>query len=157
MPDQSRYILYVDMDGVLCDLAEGYRHARTTHPEVAFPQSIPGLFENLQPVRGAIEAVNTLRNHFEIYVLTAPSTRNPRSYMEKRVWVEKHFDYALAKRLILCPDKGLMKGDYLIDDHLEGKGQDRFDGEVLHFASTKFPDWTAILHYLLGPKTTRSP
>lgn len=74
--------------------------------------------------------------------------KNPHSYMEKRIWVEKHFDYELAQRLILCGNKGLLRGDYLIDDHVKGKGQDSFEGEVIHFGTQKFPDWYSVREYL---------
>jgi len=41
-------------------------------------------------------------------------------------------------------------GDYLIDDHASGRGQEDFQGELIHFGSEKFPDWKVILNYLLG-------
>ena len=65
------------------------------NPSVLFPQSLPGFFKNLEPYDCAIESVNFLRNHkkLDIYILTAPSTRNPLSYLEKRIWIEEKFDY----------------------------------------------------------------
>jgi hypothetical protein len=37
---------------------------------IHYPQSIPGFFENLQPIPGAIDAVNVLRSseQFDVYV-----------------------------------------------------------------------------------------
>jgi 5'(3')-deoxyribonucleotidase len=54
----------------------------------------------------------------------------------------------MYKRKQLCGDKSLLKGDYLIDD--EGNaGQDRFEGEWLHFGKgNKYPDWKSIMKYL---------
>jgi hypothetical protein len=142
--------VFVDMDGVLCDIAAAYMDAARTHPDVAFPQSIPGLFASLRPMSGAVEAVTQLRSdpRFDVWILSAPSTRNPACYSEKRVWVEKMFDYPLAKRLILCSDKSLLRGDVLIDDNVSGKGQDRFEGELVHFGSARFPTWDSVLEYL---------
>lgn len=140
-------IVHIDMDGVLCDLVGGYRRAREERPDIRYPQSLPGLFESLAPIPGAIDAVNRLRREFDVWVLTAPSTRNPLSYTEKRVWIEKHFDYPFTKKLIISPDKGLVKGDYLIDDFVSGKGQERFEGELIQFGSKRFPDWNAVLQY----------
>lgn len=48
--------------------------------------------------------------------------------------------------MILSPDKGLLKGDFLIDDHIDGKGQERFEGRLIQFGSGEFPDWAAVLH-----------
>lgn len=120
------------MDDTICDFLGRYHEFRKAKPEIDFPQSIPGFFENLEPIEGAIESVNALRqsNDFEVYILTAPSTRNPLSYTEKRLWVERHFDYAMVKRLILSPDKSLLRGDVLIDDYAAGKGQDQFEGSL---------------------------
>jgi 5'-nucleotidase len=142
--------VFIDMDGVLCDIAAAYREAARTHPDVAFPQSIPGLFASLSVIPGAIEAVAELRRNprLDVWILSAPSTRNPLCYSEKRIWVEKVFDYPLAKRLILASDKSLLRGDILIDDNIRGKGQERFEGEVLHFGSSRYPTWASVLEYL---------
>lgn len=43
-----------------------------------------------------------------------------------------------------------MRGAYLIDDNVSGKGQDEFDGELIHFGSGEFPHWTYITNYLIG-------
>lgn len=149
MPE--RQIVYVDMDDVLCDYTVAHIRTRKQHPDIAFPQSIPGFFEHLLPTDGAIDAIRKLRDEFEVFVLSAPSTRNPLSYMEKRIWIERHFDYAFTKKLILSPDKGLLIGHFLIDDHDFGKGQQRFEGELILFRSERFPDWNAVVAYLTLP------
>jgi hypothetical protein len=71
-------------------------------------------------------------------------TRNLLSYTEKRIWIECHFDYKFTKKLKLSPDKGLLKGDFLIDDHNDGKGQERFERELIRFGSQLFPDWHSV-------------
>ena len=135
------------MDDVMCDYTRGYRTASRANPELQFPQSALGFFENLKPMDHAIESVYVLRELFDVYVLTAPSPRNPHSYTEKRIWVENHFDYAFAKKLIINPNKGLMKGDFLIDDQIDRHGQELFRGELIHFCSAKYPDWPAVMKY----------
>jgi len=140
--------IYIDMDGVLCDFKAAYLESKAAHPEIEFPQSVVGIFKSLTPIPGAINAVNELRTKAEVYILSAPSTRNPHSYSEKRIWVEEHFDYPFTKNLILCCHKHLLRGDFLIDDFGTGKGQDRFEGELIHFGSDRFPDWPAVTAYL---------
>ncbi len=146
--DRSTTIVYVDMDDVLCAYTTAHTLALTTRPDVAFPQGVAGFFQSLEPIDGAIAAVNELRKSFDVYVLTAPSTRNAHSYTEKRIWIEEHFDYQFTKKLILSPNKGLLKGDYLVDDHASGKGQDSFEGMLIEFGSNAFPDWHAVLTFL---------
>ena len=104
--------------------------------------------DRLEPIPNAIAAVNKLREIHNVFVLTAPSTRNPHCYTEKRIWIEEQFDYAFTKKLIISPDKGLLKGDYLIDDHADGKGQNRFEGMLIQFGSEAFADWETVLKYL---------
>lgn len=150
MPDEkSEAVLYVDMDGVMCDIMAGFRAAKEAQPNVRRPQTVEGFFLNLPVIEGAIEAVEKLRIRFDVYVLSAPSTRNPHSYSEKRIWIERHFDYEFTNKLILSPNKGLLKGRYLIDDFATGKGQDTFEGELIQFGTEAYPDWESVLSYLL--------
>jgi len=82
---------------------------------------------------------------YEPYILTAPSTRNPFSYTEKRVWVEKKFGYSFVDKLIICSNKALLDGDVLIDDNGSGKGQENFEGRLFLFGGDEFPDWQAVV------------
>ena len=56
-------------------------------------------------------------------------------------------DSPAYKRLILTHHKDLNRGDFLIDDR-PNNGAEQFEGEWLHFGSTAFPDWAAVLNYL---------
>ena len=99
-------IIYIDMDDVLCDFMGEYHKAIEQTPEIRFPQSQFGFFERLPPITGTIKAVNELidSERYEPYILTAPSTRSPFSYTEKRVWVPIRrkanylFEQSLTKR-----------------------------------------------------------
>lgn len=143
-------IVYLDMDDVLCDFHSAYKKALLDNPSIAFPQSQYGFFANLKPIEGAIAAARALEasDMYQPYILTAPSVKNPLCYTEKRVWVEQWLGFSFVEKLIICPDKSLLKGQYLVDDHISGKGQENFDGQVLHFGSQKFPDWSSIRDYL---------
>ena len=145
----NKKIVYVDLDDVLCDYSKAIRLSKRNVPEVTFPQSIPGFFQNLLPIKQGIETVNKLRqiDLFDVYILTAPSVLNAHCYTEKRLWVERHFDLEMVNKLILSPNKGLNKGDYLIDDHTSGRGQEMFEGKLLHFGSESFRDWPSIWEY----------
>lgn len=152
----SPEVVYVDMDFVLCDFMTTHLEYKALYPELMYTHSKPGFFLDLNPIDGAVEGFQWLMEspHFDPYILTAPSVRNPHCYTEKRLWVEKHLGIAAAYRLIISPNKALNIGAYLIDDKLTGKGQDGFAGELLHFGSERFPDWDSVLDYL-GPEQKR--
>lgn len=145
----EQQIVFVDMDDVLCDYTETHRRQRKMQPDILYPQSIAGFFQSLSPICGAIASVHELRKQYNVYILTAPSTRNPLSYTEKRLWIEAQFGYEFTKKLILSPDKSLLNGEFLIDDQASGKGQEKFMGELIHFGSQRFPDWRSVLGYML--------
>ena len=113
-----------------------------------FPQSQIKFFEDLEPVEGAIEAYNTLKEVYDVRILTCPSVYNPLSYTEKRLWVEKHLGFEECYNLILCRDKTSVRGDYLIDDFPQ-PGSFEPEWHQLFFGSSEFPHWGAITDYLL--------
>lgn len=135
------------MDDVLCDFSSAHKKALLKDPEIIYPQNKYGYWQKLKPLKNAIETVAYLKQHFDVYILSSPSIYNPFCYAEKRVWVEEHLGFDMLEKLILSHNKGLNKGDYLIDDHINGKGQEKFEGELLHFGSDNFPDWKAVLQY----------
>ena len=135
------------MDGVLCDYQGAHDRERIADPAEPWPQRFAGFFQNLVPMPGALAAFRTLfaLPGFDVHILTAASVNNPFSYSEKRLWVENHLGFDLCKRLNIAPDKSLFKGDFLIDDHAAGRGQENFEGELMHFGSARWPDWQAVL------------
>lgn len=149
---QSRKpILYFDMDGVLADFNKALQERVT--PELAMQygedlDQIPGIFNDLDPVPGAIYAFNELSDKYDCYILSTAPWGNPEAWMEKRLWVEKHLGEGAYKRLILSHNKHLNRGDYLIDDRL-ANGAGQFEGEHILFGSDEYPNWAAVLEYLL--------
>lgn len=141
--------VYVDMDDVLCDYSTKISEVKANGSDNPFPQSEPGFFRSLEPTKGALGALEELRSRkdIDLYILTAPSTKNPLSYTEKRLWVEDKFGYEMTLKLIICSNKGLLKGDILIDDHASGRGQEFFDGKLIHFGQNEYPNWDAVLEY----------
>ncbi|MEP1230028.1 MAG: hypothetical protein ABJG88_05080, partial [Litorimonas sp.] len=95
--------IYIDMDGVLCDFEGAFKRDKKALPNNPYPQSRQGFYQELEPIRGAVEAMRTLLSAEKIdpYILTAPSLYNPLSYTEKRLWVENHLGFEWVKRLII--------------------------------------------------------
>tara|TARA_R110000851_G_scaffold179363_2_gene326428 strand:- start:87 stop:536 length:450 start_codon:yes stop_codon:yes gene_type:complete len=145
-----RKIIYVDMDAVLCDYYGAHAKAIELNPKNQYPQSEYGFFVNLEPLKDAINSMKWLINskNFDVYILTAPSVMNPLCYTEKMLWIKKWFGMEMVNKLIISPNKGLNKGDYLIDDNNSGKGQENFEGELIHFGSEKIPNWIEVLTFL---------
>jgi len=144
-------ILYIDMDNTICDYSKAHAIAIAKEPKILYPQSQLKFFENLEPIPGAIESYFLLREKCEVFILSKPSVFNPLSYMEKRIWIEKHLGFKECERLILSCDKTLLRGDYLIDD-LPQTGFMNPEWAHIQFGSEKFPNWNSIVKYLIGEK-----
>lgn len=142
--------IYIDMDNVLCDYDTAHQKALSREPGIIYPQSQYGFFANLKPINGAIESVIELSKYNEVYILTSPSIHNPFSYLEKRVWIEKWLGLNFVERLIISPDKSLVRGEILIDDHNSGNGQDKFEGMLIQFGSNQYPTWAEVLSELVN-------
>lgn len=153
MQGDTRKRLFFDMDNVLVDF-------RSALPKIDEPtlrayadhlDDIPGIFALMEPVQGAVDAVRRLAEKYDVFILSTAPWRNPSAWSDKVQWVNKYFDDVFYKRLIITHRKDLCQGDYLIDDR--GKnGTSEFGGEWIQFGSERFPDWQAVLDYLL-PET----
>lgn len=145
-------IIYIDLDGVVADFDKG----KSDHPlggvspYIGRPDKLPGVYENLMPIKNAVDSVNILLNNseFDVYFLSTAPWDNPEAWMHKRLWIVRYFEEKLIrKRLILCHHKQLLIGDYLIDDR-RFNGASEFRGDWIHFGSEQFPDWNSVLIYL---------
>lgn len=154
----AKKIVYVDMDGVLVNLeAEvlkvlpAIRAYPLDQQAKAFEEAIKWnhktAFREAKPIPGADLAFPWLCKHFDVYLLSTPMWDFTRSWEDKRLWVEEYLGKAAEKRLILTHNKGLVKGDYLIDDRIK-HGVDSFEGEHIHFGTKGFETWFEVMSYL---------
>ena len=148
MRDKSKKIVYVDLDGVLADFITAFVRERELNPEQPYPQSQYGFFMNLEPIKDSIESFKMLEEHFDMWILTRPSVQNPLCYTEKAIWVREKLGLDIQRKTIMCCDKSLLKGDFLIDDTTD-YGQTDFEGRFIHFVTDKFPDWKTVVNYLI--------
>lgn len=150
----SKKILYIDMDGVICQFNKAIKQLSPTTDTSIFSEEVneicrlnPNIFHTLEPLEDAIESVKELCEHFEVYFLSCPMWHVPLSFIGKRLWVEEHLGKIAENRLILTHRKDLVIGDYLVDDMIR-HGVAEFKGEHIHFGTEKFPDWKTTLTYL---------
>ena len=142
-------IVYIDMDGVLCDFDKRARELEENEGIKGHRLfKHPSAYKDLEPIDGAIDAWHALQEKYETYILSTPPWSNPDAWSEKRKWVEQFFGKSANKKLILCHNKGLVKGDFLIDDRI-ANGVADFDGEHIHFGQEGAENWAVILKNLL--------
>jgi len=149
MKNKTKELVYVDLDGVMCNFFKASLKALTENPTQKYPQSQWGFFLKLEEIPGAIEGFRKLEEKYDVWILTRPSFMNVNCFTEKAQWVWDHLGLDVLKRTIMCGDKSLLKGEYLIDDRNTDK-QSEFEGEWIEFGSYKFPDWKTVVNYLMN-------
>ena len=157
-------ILYFDMDNVLVDFQRGID---ATSPEVLAQYAddgkgmphyddIPGIFQRMKPVEGAAQAVKTLSEQFDCYILSTSPWNNPTALNDKLEWVKKHFGDVFYKRVIFSHHKNLcfQPNAWLIDDR-KAHGASEFGERHIHFLTERFPDWPSVIKHLMSVATAR--
>jgi len=147
----KKKILYLDMDGVVVDFESGIRK---TDPETLKEFSgrideIPRIFSLMDPMEGAVEAVKTLSDKYDVFILSTAPWNNPSAWADKLEFVKRHFGDLLKKRLIISHRKDLCIGDFLVDDR-DKNGASEFTGEWIRFGDETFPSWKEVVQYLLS-------
>ena len=138
------------MDGVIVDFASALQlqSEETLKEYEGRLDEIPGLFSQMKPMPGALEAVRRLNETYDCYILSTAPWNNPSAWSDKVTWITEHLDDVFHKKMIITHCKHLCKGNYLIDDR-DKHGASEFEGEWIHFGSERFPNWETVLEYLL--------
>ena len=143
--------LFFDMDGVLVDFQSGIDKLsdEVKKEYEGRLDEVPGIFSLMDPMPGAIEAVNTLSEYYDMYILSTAPWKNTTAYSDKLAWLTKHFGDLFKKRVIITHCKNLCDGDYLVDDRAKN-GASEFPGEWVQFGSERYPDWEDVTRYLIS-------
>ncbi len=138
------------MDNVLVDFKTGIAKLSMDDLEkyAGRYDEVPHIFSKMEPMENAVDSYIKLCDKFDTYILSTSPWENPTALNDKLDWVKKYLGKYAHKRLILSHNKHLNHGNYLIDDR-EKNGADKFVGELILFGSEKFPDWNAVIEYLI--------
>lgn len=109
---------------------------------------------NIEPMPGAIEAINELKKHFDIYILATALWENSYIWSDKMAWINHSFDNVFQKRIIVTHFKNLLKGEYLIHSK-ENNYNNEFEGECIKFGCEHCPDWNTTVSYLYKKEIER--
>ncbi|WP_037573576.1 5' nucleotidase, NT5C type [Sporocytophaga myxococcoides] len=170
-----RKTIAIDMDNVIADVESHYiewyekendfrvdRKSLSGVPETeALPDKTavmrylftPGFFRTIPVMKGAKEALQTLSENYEIFIVSA-AMQFPQSLSEKYEWLAEHFPAINWKNIVLCGDKSVINTDYMIDDHI--KNLDYFKGKPLLFTAShnvhvrhhvRLNNWNEALSY----------
>ena len=143
--------LFFDMDGVLVDFQSGIDKLsdEVKKEYEGRLDEVPGIFSLMDPMPGAIEAVNTLSEYYDMYILSTAPWKNTTAYSDKLAWLTKHFGDRFKKRVVITHCKNLCDGNFLVDDRAKN-GASEFPGVWVQFGTERFPDWEEVTRYLIS-------
>lgn len=93
-------------------------------------------FRHLPPTEGAIEGIQELLAHpgvDDVFFCTKPMEANATCRDDKAQWVEEHLGVDWVRRLIVTPDKGMIRGSILLDDAPKAQWFDRAEWRPVIF------------------------
>lgn len=76
----------------------------------------PELYSTLEPMPGAVEALNEAAEEFDTFICSTPEKNNPTCASDKIASMVEHFGNDWRKRIVLTHDKTIVHGDVLLDD-----------------------------------------
>jgi 5'(3')-deoxyribonucleotidase len=150
----TKPIVLIDLDGVLANFDKRHDELKALGLNRNQAMQDPRAFEDLEPMEGAIEHWHLLQEDFETYILSTAPWSNPGAWSSKRVWVEKYLGKESKKKLILSHNKGLVIGDYLIDDRI-ANGVGDFRGLHVHFGTEGLETWEKVFTFIKECETKK--
>lgn len=87
-----------------------------------------GFFRNLPVMDDAQDVLKEMNKRYEIFIVSA-AVEFPNSLKDKHDWLLEHFPFFTWRQLVLCGDKRMIHGDYMIDDHVRN---------LVHFPGKKY-------------------
>ena len=165
----KKKIVFFDMDNVLVDYetalnAEKIKEQAPKYESVVNGMKktnyddIPDIFTYSKPVKGAVEALKTLSQKFEVFIVSHASWANPLSWSNKLEWVKKYFDSdnvngTFYKRLILAQDRDVttMTDSYVVEGEPQCGDSHKIGGNVIYLNKKNgdFRDLPSVVKHLM--------
>lgn len=89
-------------------------------------------FAVLDVMPDAQRVLDRLQYRYDVFIATA-AMEVPTSFNAKFKWLAEHFPFIPPAHIVFCGDKGILRGDFLIDDN--PRQLRRFHGEGILFSS----------------------
>lgn len=89
-------------------------------------------FSNLEVMPHAQRVMERLQERYEVYIATA-AMEVPTSFTAKFQWLKEHFPFIRPSHIVFCGDKGILRGDFLVDDN--PRQLRRFRGEGILYSA----------------------
>ena len=165
----KKKVVFFDMDNVLVDY-ESALYADKIKEQVLKYESvvdgvkktnyddIPEIFSYSKPVEGAVEAVKTISQKYDVFIISHASWANPISWSNKLEWVKKYFDSdnvngTFYKRLVLAQDRDVttMADSYLVEGAPYHNASHKSGGNVIYLNKTNgdFRDRSSVVNHLM--------
>jgi 5'(3')-deoxyribonucleotidase len=126
------------------------------HPMLEAYLRSEDFFSVLEVMPESQRVIRALQDRYEVFIATA-AMEVPTSFEQKFRWLEQHFPFIPASRIVYCGDKGILRADYLIDDN--PRQLQRFQGEGILYSSPhnvnvtgyrRVKDWLEVEELFLG-------
>ncbi|RZL06746.1 MAG: 5'(3')-deoxyribonucleotidase [Pedobacter sp.] len=114
----------------------------------------PGFFRDLDVIPGSIDALLSLQNKYDVYIVSA-ATEFRNSLTDKLDWLSEHFPFIGWQNIVFCGAK-IVDVDIMIDDRI--KNFNGFKGRPLLFTSPhnmlitdyeRVDNWEQVLQKLM--------
>ncbi len=175
-------VLLIDLDGVIVELlpmwlAEyallsgehlkveditEYHHEKFVQHNSAWWAALEPALEKAKPVPGAIQAIERLREFYDMSFVTYCHPAAPRAAQIKTVWMRTYLGSWTTDRMIFTRQKHIIRGDIMIEDCEENLVKWRKHNEPCTTILVKAPynptgwDWNWIEDSLIAKTMERS-
>jgi len=89
-------------------------------------------FEHVAVIPHSQHVLERLQKRYDVYIATAVMDY-PQAFVPKYEWLKRHFPFIPPSHMVFCGDKGIVRGDFLIDDN--PRELRLFRGETIMYSS----------------------
>lgn len=133
--------LYIELDNVICNYNRRVFELRAEY-DCDDINELPIHYKDMEPIDGAIKAVEELAQNLDVYIVTPDEKRE-----EKTEWIRTHLPHTVDN-IIFCDIEEIRDGNYLVC--FEKKKGGCFRGRLIEYYSFDFPTWNEVYQYIVA-------